>query len=239
MRITKLGLLLLLTVAMAACASATSMSKIAGDSWKEEVQLHDGSTIIIKRTQRYKGRHEIGQAVPVSEHTVSFTLPKTGKSYKWTSEYGEDLGRTNFNLLAVHVLDGIPYIIAQPNLCLSYNKWGRPNPPYVIFKFTDNAWQRIQISELPQQFNTLNVLVTIKEADTRGISSMRTISATAIKERNANYSQPELKSIVREPLKIGCEELVFYKGAWVGPGDSIGKRMMDSRDKKLNNGDNK
>jgi hypothetical protein len=237
--ITKLSLLLLLTVAMAACASATSITKIAGDSWKEEVQLHDGSLMIVKRTQYYKGRHAIGQAIPVSEHSVNFTLPQTGKSYTWTSEYGEDLGRTNFNLLAVHVLDNIPYIIASPNLCLSYNKWGRPNPPYVIFKFTDNAWQRIQITELPQQFKTLNVLITVKEEDTKGISSMRTISAATIKERNANYTQPELKSIVREPMSVGCEELVFYKGAWVGPGDSIGKRMMDIRDKKLNKGDNK
>lgn len=239
MSITKLALLLLLTLAITACVSATSISKIAGDSWKEEVLLHDGSTIIVKRSQNYKGRHAIDQSVPVGEHTVSFTIPQTGKSYTWKSEYGEDLGRTNFNLLAVHVLDNIPYIIAAPNLCLSYNKWGRPNPPYVIFKFADNAWQRIEISELPTQFNTLNVLINIKSEDTRDISSMRTISAKTIKERNEELKQSEFKAIVREPLKITCEELVFYKGTWVGPGDSIGKRMMDSRDKKLNKGDNK
>jgi hypothetical protein len=202
-RIVKLGLLLLLTVATTACVSATSISKIAGDSWKEEVQLHDGSTIIVKRSQTYKGRHAIDQSVPVGEHTVSFTIPQTGKSYTWTSEYGEDLGRTNFNLLAIHVLDNIPYIIAQPNLCLSYNKWGRPNPPYVIFKFVDNAWQRIQLNDIPQQFTTLNVLIAIKEADTRGISSMRTISAKTIKERNAELRQPELKAIVREHVTKG------------------------------------
>jgi hypothetical protein len=220
MSITKLCLLLLLTVAMTACASATSISKIAGDSWKEEVALHDGQTIIVKRAQSYKGRHAIGQAIPVSEHSVSFTIPQTGKNYTWTSEYGEDLGRTNFNLLAVHVLDGMPYIIAQPNGCMAYNKWGRPNPPYVIFKFADNAWQRIQVSELPQQFTTLNVLITFKEADTRGISSMRIISAATIKKRNANYTQPELKAIVREPLKNAyCEVLVRYKCGWGAPGE--------------------
>lgn len=237
--IVKLALLLLFTVAMTACVSANSITKIAGDSWKEEVQLHDSNTIIVKRSQTYKGRHAIDQSVPVGEHTVSFTIPQTGKSYTWTSEYGEDLGRTNFNLLAIHVLDNIPYIISQPNLCLSYNKWGRPNPPYVIFKFVDSAWQRIEISELPPQFTTLNVLIAVTEADTRGISSMRTISAKTIQEKNAELKQPELKAIVREPVKIGCEELVFYKGAWVGPGDSIGKRMMDSRDEKLKKGDKK
>jgi hypothetical protein len=202
-KIAEFGSLLLLTVAITACVSATSISKIAGDSWKEEVKLHDGSTIIVKRSQTYKGRHAIDQSVPVGEHTVSFTMPQTGKSYTWTSEYGEDLGRTNFNLLAIHILDNIPYIIAQPNLCLSYNKWGRPNPPYVIFKFVDSAWQRIQINDLPQQFTTLNVLIAVDEADTRGISSMRTISAKTIKERNAELKQPELKAIVREHVTKG------------------------------------
>ena len=217
MSITKLGLLLLLTVAIVACASATSIGKIAGDSWKEEVQLHDGSTIIIKRSQSYKGRHEIGQSIPVSEHTVYFTLPKTGKSYTWTSEYGEDLGRTNFNLLAVHVLDNIPYIVAEPVGCMSYNKWGRPNPPYVIFKFANNAWQRIQMAELPAQFTTLNVLINIKAEDTQGISSMRTISAATIKERNAELTQPIYKVLVRDPIKNVCAVLVPYgNGGWLG-----------------------
>ena len=216
-QITKLGLLLLLTLVMVACVSATSITKMAGDSWKEEIELHDGSTMIIKRSQSYKGRHEIGQSVPVGEHSVSFSLPQTGKSYTWTSEYSEELGRTNFNLLAIHVLDNIPYIVAQPNLCLSYNKWGRPNPPYVIFKYTDNAWQRIQMSELPSQFNTLNVLMNMKPEDTRGISSMRTISAATINTRNAELSQPELKSLVREPVDAECGVLVPYgNGGWLG-----------------------
>lgn len=208
------GFGVVLLVGLSACVSATSISKIAGDSWKEEVLLHDGSTIIVKRSQTYKGRHAIDQSVPVGEHTVSFTIPQTGKSYTWTSEYGEDLGRTNFNLLAIHVLDNIPYIVTEPNGILSYNKWGRPNPPYVIFKFVDSAWQRIQINDLPQQFTTLNVLIAIEEADTRGISSMRTITAKTIKERNAELRQPELKAIVREQVKVGDMVLVRTGKGW-------------------------
>lgn len=225
-KIKELGLLLLLSVAMVACVSPISITKIAGDSWKEETALHDASTIIIKRTQHYKGRHEIGQAVPVGEHAVSFTLPQSGKSYTWTSEYGEELGRTNFNLLAVHVLDNTPYIVAEPNGCMSYNKWGRPNPPYVLFKHDGNAWQPIQMSELPPQFKTLNVLMNMKPEDTRGISSMRTISAATIKARNADMRQPALKSLLREPIAkgsaigiVGCEVLVRYKCGWGSPGE--------------------
>ena len=108
------------------------------EKWKEEVLLHDNSKIVVERSQTRGGRREIGQPPPVKEHVISFKMPGTSKSITWKSEYGEDIGRSNFNLLAVHILKGTPYIVASPNLCLSYNKWGRPNPPYVIFKYDGN-----------------------------------------------------------------------------------------------------
>jgi len=55
--------------------------------------------------------------------------------------------------------------------------------------------------------------------------------------KNRPISTTEYKTILREPVKsadgssVNCQEMVYYKGAWVGPGDSIGKRMMDSRSK--------
>jgi len=106
-----------------------------GDSWKEEVLLHDGQKIIVKRSQTYGGRVEPGQGGTVKEHTISFEMPKSGRSLTWKSEYGQGLGRTNFNALALHIQGDTPYLVVEPNLCLSYNKWGRPNPPYVIFRY--------------------------------------------------------------------------------------------------------
>lgn len=141
---------------MTACAGFLGFG---GTSWKEEVLLHDGSKIIVKRSQSYGGRHEIGQSAPIKEHTISFTLPGTNKSLSFTSEYGEDVGRANFNLLSLHILNGTPYLVVEPNLCLSYNKWGRPNPPYVFFKYYGKEWRRIQLSELPVEFKTINMIV--------------------------------------------------------------------------------
>ena len=132
-----------------------------GDSWKEEVLLHDGGKIIVNRSQSYGGRHEIGQPSPIKEHTITFTLPGSNEIIAWTSEYSKDLGRTNFNLLAVHALNGTPYIVAAPNLCLSYNKWDRPNPPYVFFKYDGKAWQRIPLEAFPAEFTTINVALDI------------------------------------------------------------------------------
>ena len=170
-----------------------------GDSWKEEVLLHDGQKIIVERAQSYGGRREIGQSAPIKEHTLTFELPNSGKTIKWTSEYSEDVGRANFNLLALHVLNGTPYIIAEPNLCLSYNKWGRPNPPYVLFKYDGKEWQRIQMTELPVEFKTLNVAIYLGHQDVELMVKEGLVPAETIKRRNSELTQySQFKTILRE-----------------------------------------
>lgn len=208
---------------------------LGGTSWKEEVLLHDGTKIVVKRSQTYRGRHEIGQSTPVGEHTIRFELPATGKQIEWTSEYGEDLGRTNFNLLALHALNGMPYLIAEPNLCLSYNKWGRPNPPYVFFKYDGTTWQRIPLSELPSEFKAINLIVNNgREEDiAKAADKLGYVSAADIAQLNSSLPQPQYKTILREALSVErisqmCEELVLYKGHWIRPNDPIGRFMVDS-----------
>ncbi|TCV84708.1 hypothetical protein [Sulfurirhabdus autotrophica] len=192
-----ISLLLLLVVSESADAG---LFGFGGDSWKEEVLLHDGQKIIVKRSQSYGGRHEIGQPPPIKEHTITFTLPGSNKAITWTSEYGEDLGRTNFNLLAVHTLNGTPYIVAEPNLSLSYNKWGRPNPPYVFFKYDGKEWHRIPLEEFPSEFKTINVALTLGGRDVEAMVSLGVVSSENIKERNSHLTQPEYKTIIRTPL---------------------------------------
>ena len=190
-----------------------------GTSWKEEVLLHDGGRIVVVRSQSYGGRHEIGQPPPIKEHTISFTLPGSKKAIKWTSEYGEDLGRTNFNLLAVHVLNDIPYLVASPNLCLSYNKWGRPNPPYVFFKYDGVTWQRIPLEEFPVEFKTINVALDIRGREVEELNEIGLVSAEKIKELNAHTKIPEYKTILREPLDpkgIACKEKIRAEDGWLG-----------------------
>jgi hypothetical protein len=227
-QITKLGLFLMMGVSMNAEAGL-----FGGTSWKEEVLLHDGQKIIVKRSQTRGGSHEIGQPPPVKEHTISFMLPNSSKIITWTSEYGEDVGRANFDLLAVHVLNGTPYIVASPNLCLSYNKWGRPNPPYVFFKYDGKDWQRILLSEFPAEFKTINVAVSTL-GDEDKLTSLGLVSVEKIKELNSDYKQPEYKSILREPLPKArinemCMEMVPYKGSWVMPNDPIAKKFIDNQ----------
>lgn len=221
-KIAKLGLVLLLGASMSACAGFLGFG---GDSWNEEVLLHDGSKIIVERSQSYGGRHEIRQSAPIKEHTISFSLPGSDKKLSWVSEFGEDVGRTDFQPLALHVLNGVPYVIAEPNLCLSYNKWGRPNPPYVIFKHDGKAWQRIPLSELPMEFSTINMAVHMPwdVRDGRAVFDKgNLLLVDSVNIRNQGIKAPEKQTILREPIRSageGCGELIYGgRGGWQGPG---------------------
>lgn len=224
---------LIAVVGMSACAIVGALP-FGGDSWKEEVLLHDGSKLVITRSQTYGGRHEIGQPPPIKEHTVSFTLPGSGDRITWTSEYGEELGRTNFHLLAVHVLNRTPYLVTEPNLCLSYNKWGRPNPPYVFFKYDGAAWQRIPLEEFPAEFNSMNVALSTIGREGENLLKQGFVSSEKIKELNRRTVNPDHKTILREPVKLGvegsalnCEEMIHYKCGWISPQGTFGKDFMD------------
>lgn len=187
-------------------------------SWKEEVLLHDGTKIIVKRWQKLKGRHEIGQRPPVGEQSIKFTVPGTGKTITWKDEYSKEIGCSNFNLVALHILNSMPYIITTPRLCLSYNKWGRPNPPYVIFKYDGKDWKRVELSELPAEYKNINLVVETKGEEEKFLSRGM-ISAEMVKKLNDELTQAEFKTIIRTPLKENdlCPDRVTDgRGKWYG-----------------------
>lgn len=232
-RVARLGAILMMGASMNTTAGIFGF----GDtSWKEEVLLHDGTKIVVERSHTYGGGGEIGQPSSIKEQDITFNLPGSGRSITWKDEYGKEVGGSNFILLALHVLNNVPYVVAKPNLCRSYNKWGRPNPPYVVFKYDGNAWQRIPFAELPTEFKNTNLSLMYTKADEKHIAGQSPVPAEHVRKSNARIPNPESTSILREPVKPGtsasvvnCEELVSYKGAWIAPGDSIGKRMMDSK----------
>lgn len=208
-----------------------SLFWFGGTSWKEEALQSDGSKIIVERSITLGGRHEIGQEPPIKEQSLSFVMPGTHQSVSWKDEFSEELGTANFLPMQLDVSENTAYLVAAPMGCLSYNKWGRPNPPYVAFKYQDNAWKRIPLQTLPPQFKQLNLAFSSPDHAAKE-ARHGLLTADQVKEWNSDAQQPQYKSILREPIPGGgqgrCPELVFYKGAWVELGDSIGKRMMDS-----------
>lgn len=197
-RIIKLGMLLMAGASMSACVG---LLDFGGASWKEEVLMHDGSTIIVTRTQRYGGRHELGQEPPVSEEEVSFIIPGEENRITWMAKYSERAGRAELNLLALHVVRNEAYIVARTPSCVEYAKWGRPNPPYVLFKYTNADWKVIPMVELPGEIEEPNVVrSTFGNNDVERAKKTGFISSKRIKELNIGSTAPQLKKIYHVPI---------------------------------------
>src|SRR5678816_3705983 len=126
-------------------------------TWKEEVLLHDGKTIIVERSDTYDPtmNHEIGQSAPLADHKTTFMIPGTRQLVIWKSN-NRSAEPEHLNLLSLDILDGVPYVATTPYGSFAYQKWGRPNPPYVCFRYV-GRWERISLKEFPEEFK-INVI---------------------------------------------------------------------------------
>jgi hypothetical protein len=224
--IDTLILLVLAAVSLSACAG---LPFTGGSSWREEVLLHDGRTLIVERSIVRRGRHEIGQSPPIGEQTIRFIMPDTHQTITWKDQYSEDLGMANFLPLALDIHHGVAYLIANPMGCLSYNKWGRPNPPHVVFKYNKNEWQRIPMEELPAEIKMPNLISSAPDVEVEK-SGKRFMSAEMIKKIRMGYKQPDNRTILREPTtggNTGCMVMVRYRGHWIWDKDPIARKSID------------
>lgn len=209
--------------------------EIGGVTWKEGILLHDGSKIVVTRSQSYGGLHELGKPSPIKEQELAFSIPGSDRKVTFKSEYSDDVGRANFMLLALHILNGTPYIIAEPNLCLAYNKWGRPNPPYVMFRYDGSKWKQIALKDLPVEFRDINLVVDTK-SDEKVITAQSLVSVELRKKLNSSLMQREYKTILREPIKPGttasavnCIKTNYYpKYGWLSPDSFTSLPSLDA-----------
>jgi hypothetical protein len=180
--------------------------------WKEEVLLHDGSKIIIKRL------YHLGEKPTLASHerknldeTVTFTLPGTNKEITWKTDFRDEKPEpNNLHLLALDIVNGTPYIVTNPFGCIAYNKWKRPNPPYIFFKYEGNEWKRIPLEEFPTEIYKVNVIVSRPPAELQ--KSFYTVEQVNLRNHDL---EREYKIIVRTPMKgVGCERMVRGQDGW-------------------------
>lgn len=209
----------LLAISLMILGGGMSACAIGGTSWKEEVLLHDGTKIIVERSVERGGRHELGQRPPIKEQSLTFTLPGKNGSVTWEDNFTQDVGGANFLPMQLEIRKDTAYLVTYPMGCLSYNKWGRPNPPYVVFKYQGKSWQRIALQELPAEFKTPNLIFSSPDSEAEK-TGQRIVSAETIKALYEGYKQPEFKTILREAYPTaagGCSEMVPYgNGGWLG-----------------------
>ncbi|MDO8742743.1 MAG: hypothetical protein Q7J45_04435 [bacterium] len=194
----------ILTLGVSMVADA-GLFGIGGASWKEEVQLHDGTKVVVNRTQTRGGRHEIGQETPIDRHTIIFNLPRTDQAVIWETESGSEPEKSSLILLALDVVGGVSYVVTTPAGCVAYNKWQRPNPPYVVFKFEMQAWQRVALADFPAQIKEANVVIGTLIREKQLTDHPGVLPATEVRRLNEEAKNPDvryLREFVRQPIKV-------------------------------------
>ncbi len=219
------GAALILGAGVGACAAA-------GSSWKEEVLLHDGQRLIVERTVERGGRREVGQHPPIRQQSLTFTIPGSQKKVAWTDPFAPDHGTASFLPMLLEAREGVAYLVAHPMGCLSYNKWGRPNPPYVVFKYQEMEWSRIALQELPLEFRSPNLIFSSPDDEAKKFGK-NIVSAEEIRGLYATYRQPEYRSILREeipnPGGERCIPMVSNgKGLWRAQAWFDGKPTLEA-----------
>ena len=204
---TKLGLLLLMGASMNAEAGLFGSDSVR---WKEEVLLHDGNKIIVERTQvhDWKMPHEpTTRNAPVSEERLTFSLPGESQKIVWNISFDDNKPEgTSLTLLMLDVLDGTPYLATSPAGCIAYNKWGRPNPPYVFFKYDGKAWQRIPLEDFPAELQKTNVMVGDYQANyfTAEERDAPFLTVESINQSNRDLRRtPFLLAVMRTQIEAG------------------------------------
>lgn len=205
-------LILMWGASMNACATDTM-------TWREEVVLHDGKTLVVSRMKTLGDYPTLeSRERQTLNMTITFTIPGTNKEIAWKSDFGRG-NEDNLNLMMLDFINGIPYIATYPAGCLAYNKWGRPNPFYVFFKY-DQEWKQIPLQEFPTELKNTNVVIGGPLAKEYG---SRYLSVARVKELNRGVGK-EYHTIIRTPITYGpgniaasCPKMIYDgKGGWVG-----------------------
>jgi hypothetical protein len=146
MKPTRLLIAVLASLAMTSCATSETYR------WQEEVLLHDGRVIVVERSVRTGDVPvELGQPPGTSDMDLTFSTAD-GRSVTW--EAGK-----SFRPMILDFFDGTPYVVATGRTGPDYERHGCPRPPYFIFLYDGQRWERLDYERLPKNIRKANLLV--------------------------------------------------------------------------------
>lgn len=186
--------------------------------WKQEVKLHDGQVIVVEHLYNLGGYPTIeSQNRSPLDKTLTFTEPSSGKEIVWKTVFNDLPEPNSLGPLLLDVVNGTPYLATSPAGCIAYNKWKRPNPPYVLFKYVEREWKRIAMDEFPPVLVYSNLM---GRPDHRLLKPY--YSYEQAKKQMQDGNRPiEVISIQREALPNywkSCPAMISYgkNGGWIG-----------------------
>jgi len=191
---------IVLSVSLTACGKAID--------WTEETPLHDGRVLWVER------HSELGPSFPGNSgmeigQSLAFKHPNTGERIAWTIPDG-------LNPVMIDFDQRIPYYVFAGHTVSDYNKWGCPNPPYLVYRYQHGKWSSVPFESLPASFVSRNLIPMSK--DVRGLKDGGRVYANEMENLWARVEYPkpkqEARRISREkvnPIAHGCHESVLHK----------------------------
>lgn len=150
--------------------------------WTEDVRLPDGRVVQLTRYQEFNGPHEIGDTPNQSDYWLEFKNPETGEVVKWEQK------APGLSTMAL-MLDGkSPLLLTSPSFGGSYDKFNRPNPPYLLYKY-DGAWRQIDVSKIPLKRFRVNMTFAPKDQRKLIVDSGNKLSA-AVTSASEHMGRP-------------------------------------------------
>lgn len=163
-------------------------------SWREEVLLHDGTTMTVKRSiSTGHGPFEPGAHMAgLGDFALDFVAPD-GRQIHW-----EDPGHQHPVLLDFR--GGVPYLATSPALGGDYERFGCPFPAYVFYLYHQTDWVPIAFDTFPKEFRKANLSPAIKHRAAliaRGFITAKEIDALLNEpgvSRGVTVIDPQLRS---------------------------------------------
>ena len=165
--------------------------------WKQDVVLHDGHIIVVERVSKLAGKSFPEGSYLEYEQALIFKSPISGEKIVWTLPKG-----SLPTLLDFH--KGTPYLVLRAGSVADYNAWGCPNPPFIVYQYTDKKWRRISLENLPHNFTIPNLLLGVSTEPTAIEDGIVTVAEMEASRRS---SHPQFQIISREkinPIGNGC-----------------------------------
>lgn len=172
--------------------------------WKQEVPLQDGRVIVVDRESK-QGPYDPFVAMRMeTTQSLTFIHPDTREKIHWRIPDG----------LQPHMLDfdeGTPYLLLKAYTVSDYNKWGCPNPPYVLYRHDKGQWKQIPFEQLPPRFVLPNLISMAKSNEQFILNGYA--SVTNLRGYQKRVAK-QFQSINREkgnPIAHGCFDDVLVK----------------------------
>ncbi|MDB5801578.1 MAG: hypothetical protein JWL63_2517 [Rhodocyclales bacterium] len=143
-----MSFVLVLSALLASACSGTKKT-----DWKEEVQLADGSVIVVQRSAQAKGFGEMGG--PSGLRDLKESLQVVSSPYPMPPSWNDIYAPI---LLDYDVSKKEWFLVATFYMCEDWRRLGRPKSPYLEYRVRNGEWARVSLD--PKLFERDTNLLT-------------------------------------------------------------------------------